>query len=218
MAGKHGTLMIMERAQAIETEIKIPVADLEVIRRCLRAEGAGQIQPCSRESNTLFDLPDADLAGAGQALRLRSYAGEWLLTFKGTAHYQGRIKQRQELETRVEDGTVLAAILARLGLSPSVRYEKDRELWHLDGIAIALDHTPIGDFVELEGSQERLLPLARRLGLDPEAAIKGSYLSLWDTYRQEHGGGRLPADMTFEHQEDETETGEAAELPGMQSP
>jgi adenylate cyclase class 2 len=208
MAGKHDTLLVMERlqdpghgSQAIETEIKIPVAELEPIRRRLVAEGAEQIQPCSRERNTLFDLPGATLAGSGQALRLRSYAGEWLLTFKGTAHYQGDIKQRQELETRIGDGEVMAAILDRLGLSPSVRYEKDRELWRLDEVVVALDHTPIGDFVELEGSQERLLPLARRLGLDPEAAVKGSYLSLWATYRQEHGAGLLPVDMSFEHQE-----------------
>jgi adenylate cyclase class 2 len=86
-------------------------------------------------------------------------------------------------------------ILRRLGLSPLIRYDKDRELWRLSMVEVALDHTPMGDFVELEGPTEQLATAAEQIGLDPTTAVRGSYISLWIRYRQQH---QLPFDMTFE--------------------
>jgi adenylate cyclase class 2 len=180
---------------AIESELKIPVASLEPVRSRLSACGAEQIEARSRECNTLFDDSSGSLAGAGQVLRLRSFAGRWILTFKGAARYQGRIKQREELEVGIESGETLDTILRRIGLSPMIRYEKDREVWRLSMVEVALDHTPMGDFVELEGSTEQLATVAEQIGLDPAAAVRGSYVSLWTRFRQQR---QLPFDMTFE--------------------
>jgi adenylate cyclase class IV len=80
-----------------------------------------------------------------------------------------------------------------LGYTVVRRYQKMREVWHLGGVVIALDHTPIGDFAEFEG--EGAERVAHRCGFSPETAERRSYLRLYDEYLKEHPGA--PVDMVF---------------------
>ena len=172
-----------------ETEIKIPVGAFAAIRDNLLAAGAILEQPMLRESNVLLDTNDAALNQAGTALRIRIWGSRCILTFKGPATYMGPGKDREELETTVEDPDVLQSVFERLGFHPLVRYEKDREAWRLGSALITLDHTPMGNFVEIEGPAESIERDAVRLGLDPNQAVRGSYVSLWQTYRIAHNRG-----------------------------
>lgn len=185
----------MSESSPLEQEIKIPVSDLAVGR--LRLAGLGATLTAARafEDNTVFDHPSHRLAETGRLLRLREFAGSWLLTFKGPARFDGAIKIREEIETVVADGEATRALLAALGFQPLWRYQKWREMWTHDGVAVALDETPLGTFVELEGPPERLVPLARTLGLDPAAAVTGSYRDLWFAHRA--GDPAVPWDMLF---------------------
>ncbi|HKI87263.1 MAG TPA: hypothetical protein VKA53_11030, partial [Thermoanaerobaculia bacterium] len=65
--------------------------------------------------------------------------------------------------------------------------------WRLGGVVVALDKTPIGDFVEFEG--EGADKLARRCSLDPEIAERRSYLRLYEEYREQHP--EAPDEMVF---------------------
>ena len=180
-----------------ESELKIPAADLDTVRSRLRELGAALLTPPQRELNAVFDTASATLRGASQLLRLRSTGDRWTLTFKGAPRFEGHVKQRDELEVQLSDGATLVAILARLGFEPIVRYEKDRERWSLGSIEVALDHTPMGDFVELEGLPEGLEAAAVDLGLDPGESLRGSYLGLWAEYRERHPELALGPDMVF---------------------
>jgi len=62
-------------------------------------------------------------------------------------------------------------------------------------VTVALDETPMGAFVELEGQAEQLPAAALALGLDPHAAALGTYLDLWSAYRTGHPDA--PEDMVF---------------------
>ncbi len=189
----------MDHHTPTETELKIPVGDLDAVRRRLAASpGAHQAHPVEREVNTLLDTVDGQLATAGRVLRLRRIGDRRQLTLKGPASFEGTIKHREELELDVDDAQVLAEILKRLGFGPVIRYEKDRESWRVDGVTVALDHTPMGDFVELEGPADRLVALASGLGIDPERAVRDSYISLWQEHRRAHPELGLPRDMVFE--------------------
>lgn len=179
-----------------EEEIKIPVSNLETLRRRLVEVGGALEQAMQRERNVLLDTDRAALTDNGRALRLRTWAGRAMLTFKGPVTYDGPVKIREELETAVGDVDCLEAILGRLGLRPWIRYEKDRESWRLGPALVTLDHTPMGDFVEVEGPREEIGALAEKLGLDVGSAVRESYVSLWQSYRRVHGLGR---DMVFEH-------------------
>jgi len=175
--------------------MKLPVPDLAEVRQRLERLGARCVQPVLFEENWVLDDVSGTLAGAGELLRLRQWGPESTLTYKGPARFAAGVKSRTELETTVGDASAMRQILGALGLAPVRRYQKRREVWRLAGGVVALDETPIGCFVELEGDLGLLLPLAARLDLDPATAVRGTYLDLWRSYRAAHPDA--PADMVF---------------------
>ncbi len=184
-------------AKNLESEIKIPVTDLEAVRANLRGIGAVMVQPMMRETNLLFDSNDRRLIGAGSLLRIREHGSTRLLTFKGPARFEGAVKEREELEIEISNPEVMGKVLDHLGYSAFLRYEKDREIWRFDEASVVLDHTPMGDFVEVEGQPECLERLAARLGLEVNDAVRSSYVSLWQEHRARHPELDLPSDMVF---------------------
>ena len=171
---------------SIEREIKVPVRRLDPVRAALGELGADRLEPMTFEDNLVFDDAAHTLAGSGRLLRLRRWGAVATLTYKGPASFVDGVKHRQELETPVADFEATLAILAALGFVPLRRYQKRRELWDVDGVHVALDETPIGCFVELEGDDAALRSLAPRLGLDPAHAVAGTYLDLWNEWRSRH--------------------------------
>lgn len=182
-------------ARPEEIEVKIPVADLEVIRRRLPDAGGELARATHAESNDLFDYPDGRLSAAGCALRLRRTDGESRLTFKGPPRFEQGVKTREERETVVGEAGEAEAILLRLGLARRFRYEKRREEWRLSGCAVALDETPIGNFVEVEGDPAGIRRAVAALALDFASATPYSYARLYAMKRKDDP--RLPEDMTF---------------------
>ncbi len=180
----------------IESELKIPVDALDEIRRRLGNIDAERISDCEREVNTLFDTPDGQVAAAGQVLRVRRVGDHHILTFKGPAAYHGGVKQRREIELEVSSSEHISELLHALGYAPGIRYEKDRESWRMGRIRIDLDHTPMGDFVEIEGPIDGLEDAAVQLGLDPADAVAQSYLSLWQSHCLKHSD--FGPDMVFD--------------------
>jgi adenylate cyclase class 2 len=183
---------------ARETEIKIPVTDLGEVRSCLEERGARRIHDSLRETNILLDDQERRLGGAGKALRLRNVGDRQVVTLKGPVSYDGVVKSRQELEVEVADTGVVEEILLDLGYVVVIRYEKDRERWGLDDMIVCLDHTPMGDFVEIEGPAGGLTAAAAAIGLDPTNAVRHSYLGLWAEHRRQRPELHLPADMVFD--------------------
>jgi adenylate cyclase class 2 len=179
-----------------EIEVKLPAADLDAVRERLRARGASLERPRHDESNDLYDDPEGRLASAGCALRLRREPGEARLTFKGPARFEQGVKSREERETAVSNAEEAAAILERLGFRRRFRYEKRREEWRLSDVSLALDETPIGDFVEIEGDPAAIRRAVGALELDFASAIPYSYAKLYAIKRRENS--KLPADMVWE--------------------
>jgi adenylate cyclase class 2 len=181
----------------IETEIKLRIKDgVEAAVKLLEAHGCRIRSPRILQSDQVFDLPDGALRQSGRLLRVRTCGGVSTLTFKGPAR-PGRHKSREELEATTPDSDALAAILDRLGYVQSFRYEKYRTAFsdgQEDPGLIALDETPIGVFVELEGPEEWIDRTAHLLGFAASNYITASYGSLYREYLERHGG---PPDMIF---------------------
>ena len=178
-----------------ETEIKVPVSDLAPTRSRLTESGAERVSEPHHERNILFDDPAGHLSSSGKTLRLRRARGRGILTFKGPPTFDGGVKRREEREVEVSDAGEAEAIVERLGYVPRFRYEKRREELRFLGCVIALDETPIGSFVEIEGPPEAIGPCASALGLDAAAAVRESYAGLYRKARARDT--RLPPDMLF---------------------
>lgn len=179
-----------------ERELKFPAEGLETARARLIEMEAERIGPGSFEDNWVLDRDD-ELQSAGCILRLRTDGQGARITFKGPRRFEGAIKVRREIEINVSEAESARALLEALGYRVESRYQKKREEWRLGGVTIALDHTPIGDFVEFEG--ERAEVVAKRCGFDEARAEPRSYLALYADHRASRPDS--PAEMVFPEDE-----------------
>lgn len=166
-----------------EIEIKFRIADLKTLRTSLLRAGFRQATPSTHEINALYDLPRQKLRKKGELLRLRKYGDAWTLTHKAKGK-SGRHKTRVELETRVENGEQMDAILHALGFAPTFRYEKCRAEWSDGAGHVVLDETPIGNFGEIEGPPRWIDRTAKALGIAPPDYITQTYADLFFTWKR----------------------------------
>ena len=178
-----------------ETEVKIKLVDIADFRLRLSVLNPVALSARHFEDNQLVDFPDRRL-GSGQCLlRVRFTAGRHFLTFKGPPRSEGIFKVREELETAVEDGTILLQTLERIGMRVSFRYQKYRQEFDVDGVHVAIDETPIGNYAEFEGSETGIRDVTRKMEIDEARFLRSSYYSLYVEYCCEKG--KTPEFMVF---------------------
>ena len=166
-----------------EIEIKFHVEDVRMLTKRLRAAGFYLLTRRTHEMNSLYDLPGQKLRRKGELLRLRKYGSKWVLTHKAKGQ-AGRHKTRVELETEVADGATLDAVLRALGYAPTFRYEKFRAEWGDARGHVVIDHTPIGDYGEIEGPARWIDRTARSLGIEPRQYITETYAGLFFAWKR----------------------------------
>jgi adenylate cyclase class 2 len=170
----------------LEREIKLRFASADEARTKILALGATPLHGRRLQEDALLDTEDETLRIQRATLRVRSEGGKSLLTFKGPV-LPGIIKLREEHETVVADGAALLTILESLGLHIWFRYEKYREEFEADDLVLAVDETPVGVFVELEGGEAAIHDTARALGCTPADYITDSYRFLFLKHRDTNG-------------------------------
>ena len=160
---------------ATETEAKIHVADHEPLRARLIQLGASP-QGQQLQVDIYFDTPEDRLRKTDTALRLRCVNQKNVLTYKGPQE-KGLYKQRQEIQTAVDNPQAIQSLFEQLGFAQSLLIEKRRESWTLDNCHVELDTLPlIGSFAEIEGpSQEQITRVIEQLQLDITNLIKTPY-------------------------------------------
>jgi adenylate cyclase class 2 len=178
----------------LEREIKLRFASAPAARAAIERLGARVLRPRRLQSDAVFDTPGRALTEQGRVLRVRVEEGSHSLTFKNPAAHP-TMKLREELETSVGDGALLMTILARLGFEIAFRYEKYREEFTHNDVIVAIDETPVGTFVEIEGSDTGILATAAALGRNPADFVLDSYRTLFVRACLE--AGVTPTDMVF---------------------
>jgi adenylate cyclase, class 2 len=170
----------------IEREVKLQFESPEAARAAILAAGATPLKCRRLQEDALLDTDDESLRRRGCALRIRTESGKSLLTLKGPVQ-SGSMKVRDEHETIIGDGAVLQRVFEELGLHVWFRYEKYREEYAAEEVTIALDETPVGTYVEIEGGEHGILALTAALGRAPADFILDSYRSLFIRHREALG-------------------------------
>jgi adenylate cyclase class IV len=206
-----------------EIEVKLSVPDVAAMLSKLATLGA-RYESRVLERNTLYDTPDSDFRSRGALLRIRaetarplvggqtpsparrSATHRTILTSKAPAALRSsrdrRYKEKLERELVVPGSpTHWDRELRSLGLRPGFRYDKIRSTFRLrrfPGLAIELDETPAGTFLELEGLPRAIDRVAHALGYSSRDYHCGSY---WDVYLADcRRRGMTPRNMVFDKQ------------------
>ncbi len=180
---------------SIETEIKVKIEDPVSFCSRLNALNAALLSARHFEDNHLLDFADLKLRSGQSLLRIRFANNHSCLTYKGPPRPEGIFKTREELEIRLEDGAAMLQILLRIGMHVCFRYQKYRQEYAVDGVHVAVDETPIGNYVEFEGSEEGIRNLARRMEIAESQFLRFSYYFLYVEYCR--GKGVDPGSMVF---------------------
>jgi adenylate cyclase class 2 len=178
----------------IEREVKLRFASRLDARTAVVATGARLLRERRLQADALFDTDDGRLRRNRCTLRVRREPGACFVTFKG-APQPSIVKRREELETEVADAPAMTLVLERLGFVVWFRYEKFREEFAGDEVTFAIDETPVGTFVEIEGTEASIAGAAAALGRGPEHYILESYRALF--LRDCTERGVPPGDMIF---------------------
>ena len=195
-----------------EVEIKLAVSGAAEARRMLRAAGFRVSKRRVFERNTVFDTSSQTLRKSARLLRVRE-TGETgkiakiaKLTYKGPPD-NGKYKSREELELDVSDARTIGAIFERLAYHPAFRYDKFRTEFRQRGASgvvtdgsvtggvAMVDETPIGVYLELEGSPAWIDRTARKLGFAEKDYITASYARLYIDWCKARGVA--PTNMLF---------------------
>ena len=177
----------------IEREIKLSFDSPDQARAALAAVRATLLRPRRLQHDIIFDTPDQLLHSQGCALRLRDEGGRGFVTFKGPVA-PGAMKVREEHETTVADVAAMRQIIEHLGYRSWFTCQKYREEWSAPGVIIAVDETPVGTWMELEGSEASILEVAGVLGRTPSDFVLASYRTLFLERREQLALGN---DMIF---------------------
>ena len=125
--------------------------------------GATPVRGRRLQEDCLLDTVDEALHARRCVLRVRIESGKSLLTFKGPVQ-PSVMKVREELETVIGNGPLMLRILEELGFRVWFRYQKYREEFALEDVIVAIDETPVGTFVEIEGGERGIGDMAQRPG------------------------------------------------------
>jgi adenylate cyclase class 2 len=181
----------------LEREVKLRFDSPEQAREAILAAGATPLRCRRLQEDALLDTEDETLRRRRCVLRIRTEVGKSLLTFKGPVQ-PSRMKVRDEFETVISDGEVLQRVLEELGLHVWFRYEKYREEYSAEDVTIALDETPVGTYVEIEGGEQGILTMTQALGRTAADFILDSYRGLFIQHREKHGFGHT--NMVFQEE------------------
>lgn len=102
----------------LELELKAKIEDPELMRERILSLGALSTEFVT-EHDYYFNAPHKDFCNTDEALRLRSAANSWTLTYKGSKRRDFAFKAREEINVQIEDGEKMRELLLNLGFKIS---------------------------------------------------------------------------------------------------
>lgn len=174
-----------------EIEIKIKLNDAEaVIGKALSLGAKFLPEESGFEKDVMYEKEGGNFFHEHKTLRLRQTPFGNLLTYKEKLP-EGKHKfllQRLEIQTKFEDYEAMDKILGKLGYFPYKIKEKESAHYLLDGLKLEFHKMPfLGNFLEIEGEEERLKDVLKKLGLNFEQGINKDYSGLFFIFCDEHG-------------------------------
>jgi adenylate cyclase class 2 len=166
----------------LEVEVKLACDNLDRLRKA----GLELVlaRPRHFEDNWLLDSSEHELFNRGAALRIRSAEDKGWVTYKGVVQESAGspLKIREEIEAETTEPERMTELFERLGFHRTFRYQKYRTTYELavegQELEVAFDETPMGNFIEIEGDEKRVLRVLEVSGFSITDMIRESYPEL----------------------------------------
>lgn len=185
-----------------EIEIKIKLSNLVALRQKVLDMGATIVHPRTFERDVMYDDGRGFFA-APKVLRLRQYEdGRALLTYKELLNEKKHehLLERTEIQAWVTDASEIDKIIQKLGFFPYRIKEKYAEHLKLDGFEIEFHTLPfIGDYMEIEATEELLQKILPRLGFGVADGVNNDYTGIFEEFCQS-AGIPMGVPQTFEEE------------------
>ena len=189
--------IVMDSEKTLEIEVKFRLEDPGKIVEKLEQLGAKKVDD-GFERNIKFDKEGGQLLKAESLLRLRSYGGKADITYKKRLPSE-KFMMREEIILNIDSFERGKKLLEAIGFKPDFIYEKKRQTWEYNGVGILVDVLVIGNFIEIEGTKEKITETAGKLGFDMKDAVPLSYGELFMEHCKAKG---IPLhDMVFKEGE-----------------
>ena len=146
-----------EKLPSAATEIEVKVLEINRADVETRLGTLGAKKVFDGTIHALYyDLPDQHLKRSGLTLRIRTEGGKAVLTLK-TDVPNAAVKEREELQTEIDDFSVMRQILETMGFSAWLVMKKHRTSYALPDAHVEIDRyeddfSYIPEFLEIEGS------------------------------------------------------------------
>ena len=181
----------------IEKEVKFKVTSQEKIQKKLKELNAKCLGTAFQK--TIRFENNGKLKKQGLFLRVRS-------GFKNTITLKSKIKgasekiyQREEIEIEISDIEKMRSIIHKLGFADEYIMEKYRTQYNIDDCEIVLDKLPFGNFIEIEGDEEKIFNLIKKLGLNKNKLINKTYWDLFEDYKNTKNKKYLGQNILFKN-------------------
>lgn len=152
------------------------------------------------QSNIMYDNKDNLMQATNGRVRLRLLGdtGNKVLTYKKPLESVNNAKREIEYEINFADkDEQIEKILNAMEFHITTSYERYRTEWKIGKTHVTIDEYPFADFVEIEGEQEDIEEVAKKLGLNFNEALDKPADSLFQEWRKSRGLG-FKGQMRFE--------------------
>jgi adenylate cyclase, class 2 len=187
----------------VEKEVKFKIKNSDEIKKKLeklkaKCEGSSFQRTIRFENN-------GKLKEQGLFLRVRS-------GFKNTITLKSKIKgasehiyQREEIELEISDIEKMREIIKRIGFNDEMIMEKYRTKYKINDCEVVIDKLPFGDYIEIEGEEEKIFDLINTLKLDKNKLINKTYWDLFEDYKINNNMQHLGQNIIFKDKINEVE-------------
>lgn len=166
-----------------EIEIKIKI-DKEVFNRFIKNNSSFKF-----EKTYGYFTENYENMAKGIFPRIKDKDGVALVSVKVKTKNDSKMFERDEYEFEIDSSKVesLRSMFGALGYCIEHIFEKRRyKLEPINNCDFVVDELPFGYFIELEGAEEDIEKSIKKLGLENNERINGTYLKLWEEYKKEN--------------------------------
>jgi adenylate cyclase class 2 len=167
----------------MEVELKFQIVDFQNLLKKIEKEKFKMTMPETHELSIMYDNGEGLMHKTDGRIRVRKSGDKIEFCYKKPITREG-VKKEIEYEVVVSDFDNLTKIISEMGFASTTSYERYRTEFFKEKIKITLDRYPFANFIEIEGNEDDIWEVAKKLDLKKENNLTQSCDTLFTKWRE----------------------------------